>query len=91
MNKSTTVPPATLRNALPDRPLKNRATKSVWIFCATAHGISQIKKKYCRGNVYWPPPIELTFKLVSGKAAAKGIHTSDRGLKIRGPMPRPRT
>ena len=44
MNKSTTVPAATLRNALPDRPLRNRATKSVSIFCAVAHGISQIKK-----------------------------------------------
>jgi hypothetical protein len=42
---STTVPAATARNALPDRPLKNRATRSVSIFFATAHGISQIKKK----------------------------------------------
>ena len=43
-NKSTIVPAAILRNALPDTPPRNRATKSVCIFCATAHGISQIKK-----------------------------------------------
>lgn len=42
---STTVPAATPRNALPDRPLRNRATRSVCMFCAAAHGISQIKKK----------------------------------------------
>jgi hypothetical protein len=44
-NKSPTVPPATLRKALPARPLKKRLTIIVWMFCATAHGINHIKKK----------------------------------------------
>jgi hypothetical protein len=44
-NMSTTVPLATPRNALPDNPFRNRATRSVSMFCATAHGINQIRKK----------------------------------------------
>ena len=30
------------------------------------------QEKYCRGDVYWPPSIELTSKSVSGEATAKG-------------------
>jgi len=44
MNMSTTVPPATLRNALPDTPFRKRPIKRVSVFFAVAHGISQIKK-----------------------------------------------
>lgn len=44
-NKSPTVPPATLRNALPAIPLKKRHTIMVSIFLDTAHGMSQIKNK----------------------------------------------
>jgi len=41
---SPTVPPATLRKAEPARPSKKRATNIVWMFCATAHGIIQMRK-----------------------------------------------
>lgn len=43
-NRSPTVPPATLRNALPAMPLRNRHTIIVWMFLATAHGISHTRK-----------------------------------------------
>lgn len=43
-NMSPTVPPATLRKALPDNPSKNRAMSMVSMFWATAHGMSQITK-----------------------------------------------
>ncbi len=29
------------------------------------------QEKHCRGDVYWPPSIELTSKSVSGEATAK--------------------
>lgn len=38
VNRSLTVPPETLRNALPDRPWKNLATTTVPMFRATAQG-----------------------------------------------------
>jgi len=41
---SPTVPPATERKALPERPSKNRAISIVWMFLATADGIIHIKK-----------------------------------------------
>jgi hypothetical protein len=43
-NMSPTVPPATLRKALPVSPLMNLPTSIVWIFLAAAHGTSQIMK-----------------------------------------------
>lgn len=45
VNISPTVPPATDKKAEPDRPSRNRHTSMVAIFGATAHGISQIRKK----------------------------------------------
>jgi hypothetical protein len=42
---SPTVPPATLRNALPARPSRKRATSMVWMLRATAHGIMKTRKK----------------------------------------------
>ena len=44
VNISPTVPPATLRNALPAMPSKKRDTNIVPIFLATAQGTSQIMK-----------------------------------------------
>jgi hypothetical protein len=44
-NMSTMVPAATPKKALPERPLRKRATKSVCMFGATAQGISQMRKK----------------------------------------------
>ena len=44
-NRSPMVPPATLRNALPERPLRNRAMIIVCMFFANAHGMSHITKK----------------------------------------------
>lgn len=41
---SPTVPPATLRKALPENPLRNRPISSVWVFSAKAHGKIQIRK-----------------------------------------------
>lgn len=43
-NISPTVPPATLRKALPANPSRNRATSMVWILRATAHGIRKMRK-----------------------------------------------
>jgi hypothetical protein len=43
-NISPTVPPATLRNADPANPPKNRATTSVVMFFASAQGMIQIAK-----------------------------------------------
>lgn len=43
-NMSPIVPPATLRKADPATPSRNRAISMVWIFCATAQGISQMTK-----------------------------------------------
>lgn len=42
-NMSPMVPPATLRNTLPAKPMKKRLMRIVVIFCATAHGIIQIR------------------------------------------------
>ena len=42
---SPTVPPATLKKALPANPSINRETSSVPTFFATAQGISHIRKK----------------------------------------------
>lgn len=41
---SPTVPPATLKNALPASPAKNRTMIMVSMFCATAQGINQSEK-----------------------------------------------
>ena len=43
-NASPIAPPATLRKALPAKPLKNLPTSNVSIFLETAQGISQIRK-----------------------------------------------
>jgi hypothetical protein len=43
--RSATVPAATARKALPAKPSKNLPTIMVWMFCATAQGISQMRKK----------------------------------------------
>lgn len=45
LNMSPTVPPATERNALPDKPSKNLAISIVSMFFATADGISQIRNR----------------------------------------------
>jgi hypothetical protein len=42
---SPTVPPATLKKALPAKPSKKRETSIVAIFLATAQGMIHIKKK----------------------------------------------
>jgi hypothetical protein len=44
VNRSLTVPPLTLRKALPARPWKKRAIMIVSIFFATAHGMIQMAK-----------------------------------------------
>ena len=41
------LPAMTLRNALPEKPFKNLPTNKVWMFCATAQGISAKKVRYC--------------------------------------------
>lgn len=43
-NMSPTVPPATLRKALPANPSRKRATSIVWILRATAHGTMKMRK-----------------------------------------------
>jgi hypothetical protein len=45
LKRSPTVPPATERKALPAKPSQNRAISIVWIFWATADGMSQIRKR----------------------------------------------
>ena len=40
LKRSPTVPPETARKALPEKPPRNRDTMIVWIFPATAMGIS---------------------------------------------------
>lgn len=44
-NRSPTVPPATLKNALPASPSRKRTTSMVAMLCANAHGIVKMKKK----------------------------------------------
>lgn len=50
MNKSATVPAATLRNALPAIPSKKRPTNRVCMLFATAQGMVKIRKKVNDGK-----------------------------------------
>jgi hypothetical protein len=50
MNKSETVPAATVRNALPAIPSKKRPTNRVCMFLATAQGMVKIRKKVNDGK-----------------------------------------